>query len=972
MSSQPHLPRRELHIKVNPSISAESTHRTHTNMLNLEIPSIEENVEPLRGPLPESSPESEPSRWVRVMELAEGGYAGEFRFVCAGILRPRRKSEQEEAEKMPTRQDHMLRSILAVLKAGDAVEFHFQGGGGYQLQWEIRGRSYRSTPDQANQDAESLRPSFHTLIAAIGEQCRFEPKVPEDAQFEESFLFRDDLAAANTSLALGEASTPMGFQAPTAGPGRKRIVIPVFQPKKGMAFPSLAAVIAGSPVPLSCRVRLIPFTLTRRDSQMIKRAMDCIALEQAKRSSDHLSDADSSLTGCKEALAQWHTSHAGFRVQAELFSAAPLPAALRGLIANELFPNNSAALHGSSGLPSTEPASDLDLTNCIPARGTLPVLFPDLETLQRHEFTQIFNRKAPKLPTGGLRLGQIAESGLRMKVHADSTYRDRHTYIIGATGTGKSTLLLNSLQQDIAAGEGFCLIDPHGDLYEQAFLSIPASRQKDVILLNPCETDAVPGINFLEVTSEKTRAFEVNYAINEFVKMLERIYNMRECGGPMFETYFRNALLLLMDTSLRGHTLVELAPIFEDKEFRDHLKKHCTNRYAVNFWTKQAEKAGGEASLQNIAPYITSKLNLLVQSALLRPIIGQSRSTINFREVMDRRKILLVNLSKGQLGELDMQLLGMIIIGKIFSSAMSRSALRQEHRTPFHLYVDEFQNFTTDTVAALLSEARKFQLCLTLANQNLAQLNNHGGKQNLLDAILGNVGSFVLFRVGAPDAEKMEVYTRPHFNYEDLQNLPNYHALARLQTAEGPSIPFVFRTDPPAVMWENRSVLKTIRRRQRRYRSQREQVEKQILDRQNTAVPPKVTSIPTKRQEPDATGMAKPVGNKPTTDDSKPTVEVLTVNGCPIASKSMTLDETIALLETLEDQPSQSKPADGELKAEHSRLTEVLLQRAEKLPSEKHSPAKNPSRRRKLVIEKIYTSEIPIPGASAVPLPPAT
>jgi len=923
-------------------------------MLHLEIPAIEENIESVSGPLLESSTELECSPWVKVTELIEGGYAGEFRFVCAGILHSRRKAEQDEAEKIPARQNHMLRSMLSVLKDGDAVEFHFQGGGGHQLQWEIRGRSCRPTADQASRDAEILRPSFHALITAIGEQCRFEPMAPEDSPHEDPLPFRKNLTAENTSLLLGEASTPMGFHAPASDPRQNRVVVPVFQPKKGMAFPSLVAVIAGSPIPLSCRVRLSSFTLTRKDSRMIKKAMDFVALEQAKHSFDPSLDGESSLTGCKEALAQWHTSQAGFRVNAEIASLEPLSTALQGLIANELFPSNSTAVQSSSHGSGLEPTSDLDLSNCIPARGKLPVLFPDLETLHRHEFSQIFNRRIPKLPATGLRLGHIDEAGLRMKVHADATYRDRHTYIIGATGTGKSTLLLNSIHQDIASGQGFCLIDPHGDLYEQTLLSIPASRQRDVILLNPCETDAIPGINFLEVTSEKTRAFEVNYAINEFVKMLDRIYNMRECGGPMFETYFRNALLLLMDTSLRGHTLVELAPIFEDREFRDHLKKHCTNRYAVNFWTKQAEKAGGEVSLQNIAPYITSKLNLLVQSALLRPIIGQSRSTINFRAVMDERKILLVNLSKGQLGELDMQLLGMIIIGKIFSSAMSRSTLRSDQRTPFHLYVDEFQNFTTDTAAALLSEARKFGLCLTLANQNLAQLNTNRGKENLFDAILGNVGSFVLFRLGAPDAEKMEVYTRPHFNYEDLQNLPNYHALARLQTSEGPSIPFVFKTDPPAVVQENKSLLRAIRRRQRVYRVPREEVEKQILDRQIAAVPPKETG---KRQEPDATEIAKPTEKS---DDSKPTVQLLTVNGCPVVSKSRTLDETIALLETLKDESAQSKSADGSLKVERSRLAGVLRQRAEK-----NLPRQGSSNRRKLVITKIYAAETPIPCVSA-------
>ena len=233
-----------------------------------------------------------------------------------------------------------------------------------------------------------------------------------------------------------------------------------------------------------------------------------------------------------------------------------------------------------------------------------------------------------------------------------------------------------------------------------------------------------------------------------------------------------------------------------------------------------------------MAPYVTSKLNLFTANALLSPIIGQVRSTVDFREAMDSGKIVLVNLSKGILGELDVELLGLVLIGKIFSSAMSRVALPVVERKPFYLYVDEFQNFTTDTVAFLLSEGRKFGLFLTLANQNLSQLTASNGKQNLLDAVLGNVGSMLAFRLGAKDAEKMQVYTKPELQAQDLQELPNYHVAARLLVENAPLRAFVFRTEGASHKTET-DPTEVISASRRRYARPKKQVEREITKRRS-------------------------------------------------------------------------------------------------------------------------------------------
>ena len=301
--------------------------------------------------------------------------------------------------------------------------------------------------------------------------------------------------------------------------------------------------------------------------------------------------------------------------------------------------------------------------------------------------------------------------------------------------------------QDTLAGRGVGLIDPHGDLYDQLLEALPLKRAKDVVLFNPGHLDTAPGINPLEC-SGPNRTQQVNFAINEFLKTFERMYNMRECGGPMFEMYFRNAMLLLLESDLEDVTLTEFSLVFEDGDYRKFLKSRCKNPLVVGFWNNQAEKAKGDAALENMAAYISSKINAFTCNALIRPIIGQSKSTVDVRQVLDNRGILLVKLPKGILGELDTQLLGSFLLSKVFTTAMSRAGMKPVCRNPFHLYVDEFQNFTNDTVAHMLSESRKYGLYLTLANQNLSQLQANAGRQNILDAVLGNVGNLISFRIG--------------------------------------------------------------------------------------------------------------------------------------------------------------------------------------------------------------------------------
>jgi len=377
------------------------------------------------------------------------------------------------------------------------------------------------------------------------------------------------------------------------------------------------------------------------------------------------------------------------------------------------------------------------------------------------------------LPNEGVAIGESVFRGDERIVRLSPADRLRHFYLIGQTGTGKSSLMLTMAAQDIEAGNGLCVIDPHGDLVNDLLSVVPKSRINDVIVFDPGDRDRPLGLNMLEHAVEKPE--ERTFIVNELQSIFNRLFTA-ETMGPMFEQYMRNALLLLMeDMKNEPATLVEVPRVFTDPEFRKRKLSRIQNPVVVDFWEKEAVKTSGEQGLANMTPYITSKFNNFIANDYIRPIIGQTSSSFNFREVLDTKKILLVNLSKGKIGDLNAGLLGMIITGRILLAALSRADMSEQARTDFYLYIDEFQNFTTDSIAVILSEARKYHLSLTLAHQFIAQLSNP-----IKSAVFGNVGSLALFRVGAEDAEYLKQYVEPNFSAPDLMGTENRHAIVKL------------------------------------------------------------------------------------------------------------------------------------------------------------------------------------------------
>ena len=400
----------------------------------------------------------------------------------------------------------------------------------------------------------------------------------------------------------------------------------------------------------------------------------------------------------------------------------------------------------------------------------------------------------PNLSSSGLLLGTNVFRGVATPAYISREDRQRHFYIIGQTGTGKTTLMLNMIRQDIEQGYGVCFIDPHGETAEKILRYVPPVRSRDVIYFNPADTEYPFGLNFLEYDQRFPE--QKTFVVNELFSIFQKLYGaIPESMGPAFEQYFRNATMLVIDDPSSGSTLLEVQRVLADKEFRDYKLSRTSNVIVQTFWRQIAEKAGGEASLQNMVPYVTNKFDTFLANEIMRPIIAQQTSRFNFRQVMDEGKILIINLSKGRLGELNSALLGLILVGKLLMAALSRVEIAEEEkRRDFYLYVDEFQNVTTPSIATILSEARKYRLDLIVAHQFIAQLD-----EKIKNAVFGNVGTIAAFRVGVEDAEFLAKQFEPVFGANDLINIDNRNAYLKLLVSGQTTRPFSIKIDPPAV-----------------------------------------------------------------------------------------------------------------------------------------------------------------------------
>jgi hypothetical protein len=422
----------------------------------------------------------------------------------------------------------------------------------------------------------------------------------------------------------------------------------------------------------------------------------------------------------------------------------------------------------------------------------------------------------------GLLLGYNEFRGTKKQIRLSTGDRRRHTYMIGQTGTGKSVSLENLAYQDMMDGRGFAFIDPHGDSAEELLGMVPKERVEDVIYFSPGDMDNPIGLNLFEFENQDQRDF----LIQETIAMLYRLYDPGHTGiiGPRYEHWFRNAALTIMSDP-NGSTFIDVPQVFNDQSFTDEKMKYITDRTVLDFWNKEMAQTS-EANKSEVLGWFVSKFGAFLSNEMMRNIIGQTKSGFNLRDVMDNKKILLVNLSKGRTGELNSQLLGMIFVMKFQAAAMGRADMPADQREDFCLYVDEFQNFATDSFESILSEARKYKLNLVLANQFMTQLTD-----KIREAIIGNVGTVISGRIGITDAEILQKKFAPTFDAEDLTKLPNFQTVASVMINNVPSAPFSMSLIPP--MGKSNPQLRDALKRlsAAKYGRPRAQVEKEIFAR---------------------------------------------------------------------------------------------------------------------------------------------
>ncbi len=387
----------------------------------------------------------------------------------------------------------------------------------------------------------------------------------------------------------------------------------------------------------------------------------------------------------------------------------------------------------------------------------------------------------------GILLGYNEFRGKLTPIHFAPADRLRHFYTIGQTGVGKTQMFLKMIIQDINNGDGCCYIDPHGTDIQDILKNIPPHRMDDVIYFDPSYVDRPMGLNMLEY--DITRPQQKSLVISELLGIFDKLFDMKAQGGAMFGQYFRNSALLVMSDPESGNTLMEITRVLQDKKFRDMKISKCKDPLVIEFW-KAAEKTTGDQGLENFVPYISGKFDDFISNDFMRPIVLQEKSAFNFREVMDNKKILLVNLSKGLLGEKNANLLGLIMIGKLQMAAMSRAdSPNLSQFPPFYVYMDEFQNIVTDSIAAILSEARKYKLSLNMTHQYLGQL-----REDIKGAVFGNVGSMAFFRINDEDAKFVEPRIKPQFTKDDILKLDNAQAITTMLVDGRPAASFNMNT----------------------------------------------------------------------------------------------------------------------------------------------------------------------------------
>ncbi|WP_408912843.1 type IV secretory system conjugative DNA transfer family protein [Candidatus Nanosynbacter lyticus] len=529
----------------------------------------------------------------------------------------------------------------------------------------------------------------------------------------------------------------------------------------------------------------------------------------------------------------------------------------------------------------------------------------------------------------GLLIGYNEFRGVKKPIRIGTKDRRRHVYIIGQTGVGKSVLQENMAYQDMMDGRGFAFIDPHGDLVESLLGKVPKERVEDIIYFNPSDMANPIGLNMFEFDTPDQKDFLVQEAIN----MLYGLYDPGHTGivGPRLEHIFRNCALLLM-ADPAGGTFIDVPKCLIDPEFVKSKLKYVKDQQVIDFWTKEFPASQRSNEAGEVVSWVVAKFGPFISNDAMRNIIGQTKSGFNLREIMDNNKILLVNLSKGKMGELNSKLLGIIFVMKFQAAAMSRADIPEDQRVDFSLYVDEFHNFATDSFESILSEARKYKLSLIMGNQFMTQLTD-----KIREAIIGNVGTVISGRIGVTDAELMVKKFQPTFDVDDLAKLPNFQSITSVMINNVPSAPFSMNWIPPMGQANNQLRDALVRLSAAKYGKPRAVVEKEIFDRLRSSQAPKLNSmqgISSAGQKPSAGGSSfldewlakrQQLGGKPAVNPvTKP-------SGVQISSSAQQVSDSVG---SISNTPSVAAPVGNPISLQNKDSErEIATVNTNRLPS---------------------------------------
>jgi hypothetical protein len=501
------------------------------------------------------------------------------------------------------------------------------------------------------------------------------------------------------------------------------------------------------------------------------------------------------------------TRHPGYEVLIRVVASSNISQRSQAILSNVVATFSLFDAPGKNGFKYT-PAKDIEsfvtayIMRFFPQQHTHNILnsvelatlfhFPDQSNIPTSQLTRQDSKQVDgprNVPDEGLLLGYNVFRGVKKPIRIALADRQRHMYVVGQTGVGKSTFLENLALQDMLSGNGFAFVDPHGDTVEKLLSMVPRERTEDVIYFSPADTEYPMGLNLFEFHTPDQKDFLIQEALN----MLYKLYDPQHQGimGPRYEHLFRNAALTIM-ADPEGGTFVDIPKLFRDPKYVQQKLQYVKDQTVIEFWQKEMPQSQRSNEFGEVVSWFVSKFGAFLSNEMMRNIIGQTQSAFDLRDVMDNKKILLVNLSKGRTGELNSKLLGMIFVMKFQAAAMSRANIPEDQRVDFSLYVDEFQNFSTDSFATIMSEARKYHLNLIVANQFTTQLT-----PEIRDAVFGNMGTIVAFRVGQNDVESLSKYFQPIFDGDDLLRVPNYNSIIRTLIGGVPTQPFSMAALPP-------------------------------------------------------------------------------------------------------------------------------------------------------------------------------